>query len=56
MFFGQGLRVSWANGENSGQEPVVVVVMVPVSEGKFTLAWYVVKQLSELGSSAVVPG
>ena len=56
VFFGQCFRVSWAVGEDCGEESVVVEVVVPVSEGKFTLAWYVVKQLSVLGGSAVVSG
>ena len=43
MFFGKCLRVSGADGEDNGEKPVVVVVVMPMSEGKFTLAWYVVK-------------
>ena len=43
MFFGKCLRVGWTNCENNGEKPVVIVVMVPVSEGKLTLAWDVVK-------------
>ena len=43
-------------GENNGDELVIVVVMVPVSESKFTLAWDVKEKLSELGCSAVFSG
>ena len=56
MFFGKCFRVSGADGENNGEKPVVVVVVMPMSEGKFTLAWYVVQKLSVFGGSAVVPG
>ena len=56
MFFGKCLRVGWTNCENNGEKPVVIVVMVPVSEGKLTLAWYVVQKLSVFGGSAVVSG
>ena len=56
MFFGKCFRVSGADGENNGEKPVVVVVVMPMSEGKFTLAWDVVKELSEFGSSAMVSG
>ena len=40
-------------GENNSDEFVVVLVMVPVPEGKFTLARDVKEELSEFGGSAV---
>ena len=43
-------------GENNGEKSVVVEVVVPMSECKLTLARYVIKELSVLGSSAVFSG
>ena len=42
-----------SRGENNSDEFVVVLVMVPVPEGKFTLARDVKEELSEFGGSAV---
>ena len=41
MFFGQSFRVGGKGLQDNGEKPVVVLVMVPVSESKFTLARYV---------------
>ena len=53
MFFGKCFWTCGTRGENNGNEFVVVVVMVPVSESKFTLARDVQEKLSEFGGSAV---
>ena len=53
MFFGQCFWMCGTRGENNGDELVIVVVMVPVSESKFTLARDVKEELSEFGGSAV---
>ena len=41
MFFGQSFRVGGIGLQDNGEKPVVVFVVVPVSESKFTLAGYV---------------
>ena len=41
VFFGQSFRVGGKGLQDNGEKPVVVLVMVPVSESKFTLARYV---------------
>ena len=56
MFFGQCFWMCGTRGENNGDEFVIVLVVVPVSESKFTLAGYVKEELSEFGSSAVFSG
>ena len=56
VFFGKCFWMCGTRGENNGDEFVVVVVMVPVSEGKFTLARDVKEELSEFGGSAVFSG
>ena len=56
MLFCQCFWMCGTRGENNGDELVIVVVMVPVSESKFTLAWDVKEELSEFGSSAVFSG
>ena len=49
MFFGQCFWMCGARGENNGDEFVIVLVVVPVSESKFTLARDVKQQLSVFG-------
>ena len=48
--------MSWTMGENNGEESVVVEMVMPKSECKFTLAGNVEQQLPVLGCSAVVSG
>ena len=38
MFLGKGLWMSWTVGENQGEESVVVEMVMPKPECKFTLA------------------
>ena len=56
MFFGKCLWMCGTGCEDNGDEFVVVVVMVPVSESKFTLARDVKEELSEFGGPAVFSG
>ena len=56
MFFCKCFWMCGTRGENNGDEFVIVVVVVPVSESKFTLAGYVKEELPEFGSSAVFSG
>jgi hypothetical protein len=55
VLLGKSLWVCGANGESNGEKLVVVLIVMPVSECKFTLAWYVQQQLSELRCPAVLP-
>ena len=38
MLLGKGLWMSWTMGENKGEESVVVEMVMPKPECKFTLA------------------
>ena len=53
MLSGQAFWVGGSVSDGQGDIVVVVVVVMPESDGQFTLGDYVVQELSELGSSVV---
>ena len=55
MLSGQAFWVGGSVSDGQGDIVVVVVVVMPESDGQFTLGEYVVQELSEFGSSVVFP-
>ena len=52
---GQAFWVCGGVSDGQGDIVVVIVVVMPESDGQFTLGEYVVQELSEFGSSVVFP-
>ena len=56
MFSGKGLVMGWFHGNDQCDPMVVVAMMMPVSDSKFTLGDGIVHELSEFGGSVVFSG